>query len=120
MIRGCNVDHPEPLLLRPLLAVLLVGVDVAGVVAGTHALRSQRVLRVCADPNNLPFSNEREEGPENGLAALVAEELDARVEYTWWAQRRGLVRNALRANLSDGVMRVPSAIDQTRGFPPLA
>jgi hypothetical protein len=88
---GCNVDHPEPLLLRPLLAVLLVGVDVAGVVAGTHALRSQRVLRVCADPNNLPFSNEREEGPENGLAALVAEELDARVEYTWWAQRRGLV-----------------------------
>src|SRR5690606_8702172 len=54
---------------------------------------SVRTLRVCADPNNLPFSNEQEEGFENRLAHLVAEEMDARLSYTWWAQRRGFIRN---------------------------
>ena len=68
-----------------------------------------RVLRVCADPNNLPFSNERGEGFENRLAALVARELGARVEYTWWAQRRGFVRNTLRAGTCDVLMGVPTS-----------
>ena len=67
----------------------------------------QRVLRVCADPNNLPFSNQQEEGLENRLARLLARELGARVEYTWWAQRRGFVRNTLKAGLCDVVMGVP-------------
>ena len=69
------------------------------------------VLRVCADPNNLPFSNRRLEGFENRIAELIAEELDARVEYTWWAQRRGFFRNTLRANLCDVVIGVPSAFE---------
>ena len=56
-----------------------------------------RVLRVCADPNNLPYSNQRLEGFENRIAALVAERLGATIEYTWWAQRRGFIRNTLRA-----------------------
>lgn len=68
-----------------------------------------RVLRVCADPNNLPFSNSREEGFENEIATLVARELGARVEYTWWAQRRGFVRSTLRAGLCDVMMGVPSS-----------
>jgi len=54
-------------------------------------------LRVCADPNNLPFSNERGEGFENKIAALVAREMNVDVQYTWWAQRRGFVRNTLKA-----------------------
>src|SRR4051812_36297226 len=49
----------------------------------------KRVLRVAADPNNLPFSNDKGEGFENKIAELVARDLGATVEYTWRAQRRG-------------------------------
>src|SRR5690606_37375840 len=65
-------------------------------------------LRVCADPNNLPFSNDRGEGFENKLAEMIAAETGARVEYTWWAQRRGFVRNTLRAGECDVLMGVPT------------
>jgi mxaJ protein len=66
-------------------------------------------LRVCADPNNLPFSNRRGEGFENRLAHRVARELGyRRVDYTWWAQRRGFIRNTLNAGRCDLVMGVPS------------
>jgi mxaJ protein len=71
----------------------------------------QRVLKVCADPNNLPFSNEKREGFENRIAELVAHELDARIEYTWFAQRRGFVRNTLREGLCDLIMGVPANFD---------
>jgi mxaJ protein len=74
-------------------------------------VRATGVLRVCADPNNLPFSNERGEGFENRLADLVARELGARVEYTWWAQRRGFFRQTLNAGRCDVVMGVPSSIE---------
>lgn len=70
-----------------------------------------RELRVCADPNNMPFSNDREEGFENRLASLLAEELDATVRYTWWAQRRGFIRNTLNARECDVVMGVPSSYE---------
>jgi mxaJ protein len=81
------------------------------VMAACSMAAPERVLRVCADPNNLPFSNERGEGFENRLADLVAEELDARVEYTWFAQRRGFIRNTLRAGACDVVMGVPSSFE---------
>ena len=68
-------------------------------------------LRVCADPNNLPFSNDREEGFENRLAELVAADMGASVRYTWWAQRRGFIRNTLRALDCDVVMGVPSSFE---------
>lgn len=74
--------------------------------------QSARVLRVCADPNNLPFSNQRLEGFENRIASLVGERMDARIEYVWWAQRRGFIRNTLRAGLCDVVMGLPSRIEQ--------
>jgi mxaJ protein len=70
-----------------------------------------RELRVCADPNNLPFSNEREEGFENRLAALVAREMGATVRYTWWAQRRGFVRHTLGAGECDVIMGVPTTFE---------
>jgi mxaJ protein len=69
------------------------------------------VLRVCADPNNLPFSNARGEGFENRIVELVAADLGATVEYTWWAQRRGFVRNTLKAGLCDVVPGVPTAFE---------
>jgi mxaJ protein len=69
------------------------------------------VLRVCADPNNLPFSNQKLEGFENKLVALVASELNERVEYTWWAQRRGFFRNTLKADACDLVPGVPAGFE---------
>jgi quinoprotein dehydrogenase-associated probable ABC transporter substrate-binding protein len=62
---------------------------------------------VCADPNNLPFSNQRLEGFENRIAELIASDLHATVQYTWWAQRRGFIRNTLRAGACDVVLGVP-------------
>ena len=73
--------------------------------------RPAGVLRVCADPNNLPFSNERGEGFENKIAELLAHDLGERVEYTWWAQRRGFFRNTLKAGSCDVVIGVPSAFE---------
>jgi mxaJ protein len=72
---------------------------------------SHRPLRVCADPNNLPFSNERLEGFENKIAALIARELNTEVQYTWWAQRRGFFRNTLKAGVCDLVVGVPSSFE---------
>lgn len=73
--------------------------------------QGQRELRICADPNNLPFSNEAGEGFENRIAELVAEELDAVPTYTWWAQRRGFIRNTLRAGYCDLVVGLPSGFE---------
>ena len=73
--------------------------------------RVPRVLRVCADPNNLPFSNERREGFENRIAELVAREMGAELQYVWWAQRRGYVRNTLRAGLCDLFIGMPTGLD---------
>lgn len=71
-------------------------------------------LRVCADPNNMPFSNQREEGFENRLAELIADELGTSVRYTWWASRRGFVRNTLNAGACDVVMGVPHEYELVR------
>ena len=94
------------------IAILALGA-VALQRAATVGNEPSRVLRVCADPNNLPFSNDREEGFENRLADLVAEEIGARVHYTWWAQRRGFVRNTLNEGLCDVVMGVPGSFELT-------
>ena len=73
--------------------------------------RPAGVFRVCADPNNLPFSNQRGEGFENKIAELLAHDLGERIEYTWWAQRRGFFRNTLKAGMCDVVMGVPSGFE---------
>ena len=58
-------------------------------------------LRVCADPNNLPFSDQAGQGFENKIVALIASDLGSTVDYTWWAQRRGYVRHTLKADTCD-------------------
>jgi quinoprotein dehydrogenase-associated probable ABC transporter substrate-binding protein len=65
-------------------------------------------LRVCADPNNLPFSNSHKEGFENRLAALAARDLQRPLEYIWWPQRQGFVRQTLDAGRCDVVMGIPT------------
>jgi quinoprotein dehydrogenase-associated probable ABC transporter substrate-binding protein len=68
-------------------------------------------LRVCADPNNLPFSNQKLEGFENRIAEILGRDLNAKVEYFWWAQRRGFVRNTLRAGQCDVIMGLPAGFE---------
>jgi mxaJ protein len=92
-----------------LAAVLAVGV--ASDAAPERAAAWPRVLRVCADPNNLPFSDSAGRGFENRLAELIADDLGAEVQYTWWAQRRGFVRNTLRAGICDLIPGVPARFD---------
>jgi len=77
------------------------------------AAESLRTLHVAADPNNLPFSNQRQEGFENRLAQILGDELHCKIEYTWWAQRRGFFRNTLKDGDCDLVLGVP------RGMPRL-
>ena len=76
------------------------------------AAKPSRELRVCADPNNLPFSNQGREGFENRLADLIAGELGDTVRYTWQAQRRGFLRNTLNAQACDVVMGMPQGSDR--------
>jgi len=78
-----------------------------------------RTLRVCADPNNLPFSTRDERGFENRIAKLLAHDLHARVEYTWWAQRRGYARNTVSADKCDvwiGVAQGVATLDTTAAY----
>lgn len=67
----------------------------------------KRILRVWADPNNLPFTNSKLEGFENKIAEIIARELDADIEYTWHAQRRGFFRKALKEGNADLVLGAP-------------
>jgi mxaJ protein len=89
------------------IGATLLAAAVAGAAAAGPA-----PLRVCADPNNLPFSNAAGEGFENRIAQALAAELGTRVEYTWWAQRRGFIRNTLRENHCDLVIGVPAGYEQ--------
>jgi mxaJ protein len=68
-------------------------------------------LTVCADPNNLPFSNRAGEGFENKLAELIAHDLGARLEYVWWAQRRGFARSTLGRDACDLWPGIAAGVD---------
>jgi quinoprotein dehydrogenase-associated probable ABC transporter substrate-binding protein len=75
-------------------------------------------LRVCADPANLPYSDDQQRGFENQIATLVARELHVKLTYTWWAQRRGFFRNTLNAGKCDVVIGVPLGLDMVRTTDP--
>jgi mxaJ protein len=79
---------------------------------------SEVQFRVCADPNNLPFSHRNQQGFENKIAELLAHERRQRVAYTWWPQRRGFLRNTLQAGTCDVIMGVPAGYDPVLTTPP--
>ena len=83
--------------IAPLAALMLL----------VSAAPPRPVLRVCADPNNLPFSNERQQGFENRIASVLADELHARLSYSWAPQWRGFIRKTLNAGQCDLLMGVP-------------
>lgn len=68
-------------------------------------------LRVCADPDNLPFSNAKQQGFENRLAELLARDLHQKLEYSWQPQHKNFLRNGLNAGQCDVVPGVPSGAD---------
>jgi len=69
------------------------------------------VLRVCADPHNMPFSNRKGEGFENRVAAIVADELKVPLRYYWLSQGPGFVANTLGTKLCDVVMGYAAGAD---------
>jgi len=72
-------------------------------------------FRVCADPQNMPFSNDKLQGFENRIAELIAKDFGATPSYIWWGQRQGFIRNTMNATLEEGrcdiVIGVPDKYD---------
>lgn len=78
------------------------------------------VVRICADPNNLPYSNEKQQGFENQLADMIAKDLGLQVSYFWFPQREAFFRKTLNSGVCDVVMGVPASgfdeADATRPY----
>ncbi|HEY0826020.1 MAG TPA: quinoprotein dehydrogenase-associated putative ABC transporter substrate-binding protein, partial [Ramlibacter sp.] len=81
--------------------------------AAGAALAQPQALRVCADPDNLPYSHEDRTGFENRIAQLVAEDFGLALEYAWLPDRRGFVRKTMGAGLCDLIVGVPVAFERT-------
>ncbi len=95
----------EPLRRRALGALVAAALLSAGSAAAQRPeIASQTELRVCADPHDLPFSNDRGEGFENRIAALIGGDLSLPVSYVWFPRTMGFVRNTLLARQCDLVM----------------
>ena len=113
-------------LLLPLIAMAATllgsGVSQAQTSEGTIDLSIElvdpKVLRVCADPRNLPFSNDKGEGFENKLGELFAEKLQKKLNYTYFPQAVGFVRMTLAAYRCDVIMGYPQGDDLVQGTNP--
>jgi len=112
-------------LLVPLLAIIATLIDRESARAqapeGTDLsieLVDPKVLRVCADPRNLPFSNEKGEGFENKLAELFAEKLQKKLDYMFFPQATGFVRMTLGAHRCDVIMGFPQGDELVQGTNP--
>jgi len=105
--------------MRPLASGLLIGTIL---LCAAHASAQSRPFRVCADPENLPFSNQKQEGFENKIAGVIARDLGAPVSYVWWGQRRGFIRNTMNATLEAGrcdvMIGAPQGYDLVRTTKP--
>ena len=113
-------------LLIPLLAIAAAFVSRDIVRAQTNAdgldlsieLVDPKVLRVCADPRNMPFSNENGEGFENKLASLFAEKLQKKLDYVYFPQATGFVGMTLGAHRCDVIMGFPQGDELVQGTNP--
>ena len=92
-----------------LAAALLLAAPAVVLMAG--APRPLTDLRVCADPFDLPFSNDQEQGFENKIAHVVAQDLNARVVNYWWPSRRGVLRNSILGGFCDVMIQAPVGLD---------
>jgi quinoprotein dehydrogenase-associated probable ABC transporter substrate-binding protein len=70
------------------------------------------LLRVCSDPNNMPYSNKQQQGFENRIADLIAKDLGMEVSYFWFPQREAFFKKTLNSGVCDVVMGVPAGFDE--------
>jgi mxaJ protein len=91
--------------------LLLLAAAIACMPGLARAQAADGALRVCADPNNMPFSNRRGDGFENKIAELVAADLGVPLQYSWMPQRRGFIRRTLNAHECDLVIGVPAGYE---------
>ena len=129
-MRRLELQQPSGKALRRWLPISLLAT--LGLLGGFSISRAQmnergdllielvdpKVLRVCADPRNLPFSNERGEGFENKLAELFAERLQKKLDYAYYPGAPGFVRNTLGAHRCDVIMGFPQGGDLAQGTNP--
>jgi quinoprotein dehydrogenase-associated probable ABC transporter substrate-binding protein len=105
-------------------AVLMPGLRASAQAPGGESanpsieLIDPKVLRVCADPHNLPYSNQQGEGFENKLAELLAQKLGKTLAYTWYPQAPGFVRNTLGSYKCDVIMGFPQGNDLVQSTNP--
>lgn len=76
------------------------------------------LLRVCADPNNLPWSNQQQQGFENHLAGMISHDLGMQLSYVWFPQRSAFFRRTLDAGICDVVMGVPAGMEEASSTRP--
>lgn len=86
--------------------------------SATATCVGQPELRVCADPNNLPYSNEQQQGFENHLAGMIAGDLRMQVKYVWYPQRGKFFERTLDAGMCDVVMGVPVGLEDAAATHP--
>ena len=91
---------------------LLIGWMVATAIGASVGPPKGPSLRICADPDNIPFSNQQGEGFENRIAVLLARDLRLEPVYVWREQRRGFVRKGIGTGACDVVMGVPANLAQ--------
>jgi quinoprotein dehydrogenase-associated probable ABC transporter substrate-binding protein len=112
-----NTSTSDRVVTSRTLAAVLSGA-VAVLIAGPPAraqqspdLAPQTELRVCADPHNLPFSNQQGEGFENKIAELLAHDLNLKISYTWYPDSQGFVRATLMKNRCDLIIGTVAGVD---------
>jgi len=103
-----------------ILPLFLIAAGVAAQTGeeGSIELVDPKVLRVCADPRDLPFSNEAGEGFENKIAELLAQKLGKTLAYEFYPGATGFVRNTLNAHRCDVIMGMPQGDDIVQGTNP--
>jgi mxaJ protein len=97
---------------RAAIAVLLGLTAALPVLAADPPASLPQALRVCADPDNLPYSHENGSGFENRIAQLAADDLGLPLRYEWLPDRRGFVRKTLGARLCDVIIGVPVGFER--------
>ena len=75
-------------------------------------------FKVCADPNNLPFSNKNLDGFENKIAAVLAKDLKKELSFQFWPDRFGFIRNTLKARRCDVLIGTSTAVDMVKTSTP--
>jgi mxaJ protein len=92
---------------RPSSSMVLLVCSLAGAAFGDQG----EPIRVCADPANLPHSNQALQGFENKIAEIVGQELGTGLEYYWWPAQMGMVRNTLGRDRCDVFISIPTGFD---------